>query len=60
MQSAAYLDENRYRIVARNGVAAVFVGEDGILNISKHVDPMVYPLMIYPFDESACSPYMKS
>ena len=53
------LHNNRYRIVACNGVAAVFIGEDGILNMSKHVDPMVYPLM-FPFGESAWSPYMKS
>ena len=53
------LDENRYRIVVCNGVAAVFVGEDGILNISKYVDPMVYPL-IFPFGGSALSSYMKS
>ena len=30
-----------------------------IPNISKHVDPMVYPLM-FPFGESGWSPYMKS
>ena len=48
------LDKNRYRIVVCNGVAAVFVSEDGILNISKHLDPLVYPL-IFPFGESAWS-----
>ena len=48
------LDTNRYRIVVCNGVAAVFVGEDSILNISKHLVPMVYQL-IFPFGESAWS-----
>ena len=52
------LDKNRYRIVVCNGVVAVFVSEDSILNankrISKHLDPLVYPL-IFPFCESAWS-----
>ena len=42
-----------------NGVAAVSASEDGIINISKHVDSIVYPLM-FQFGESAWSPYMKS